>query len=555
MENNNYYEPQTRHKQSSINWREVLLKILFIALFVVLLLWLFPMPNLNPLYDHMFNENVMMMKDSAKNYYSNERLPQEVGDKVGMSLQDMLNKHLMLPIVDGEGNLCDANASYVEVTKLDTEWQLKAYLSCGTKADYVIEYLGCTDYCGLAECEVVSIPEEIKEEKKAREKTITEYQFYKKTSDSGWSNWSTWSETYKNESSTIRREARTFYKGRIWSSDPIYNYEYEREVVQGKKWIAKPVYNYEYARTLIKGRKWIEKIETVTAPGPWGNWTNWSTTNPGAATNLMEVQVGSESYDTGAKKCTSYGYTGWSYVGQIKSTTRLSTYVTATEKITEAGQISVDNCAPNVTTCYSRTVYFLYNKETRSQECKTTEPVMGTRTIYKYRTRTNVTTTVDNGYYKYTDWLVTLPSDYKAYGEQKTETKMAATSPGTEWTATGKKEQTGDEGKFIYTEWVATLPEGYDLHLTKKETKMSKTTTLEGWTATGKKEKIGDAGGYIYSDWGATVPSGYEIIGERKEYRYSYYSSKENVEYMWSAEKTVSGWNNTGKTRTKTVKY
>ena len=138
--------------------KDVLLQGLFVVVFVFILIWLFPMKGdvkkaLDPLYQRIFNENVVTIENAAKSYYTTARLPQKVGDTVYMSLADMLDKKLILPFVDSNDNQCDLNNSYVEVTKMDDEYNLKVNLQCSDKSDYVVTHMGCYSYCETAICE------------------------------------------------------------------------------------------------------------------------------------------------------------------------------------------------------------------------------------------------------------------------------------------------------------------------------------------------------------------------------------------------------------------
>lgn len=157
-------------RRESFSIRDLLLQVLFVVLFVFILIWLFPtksyvkkyvdenqvetnvesgydLEKLAVLYNQIFANNVATMKDAAIGYYTNERLPEKVGDKDKMTLQQMYNKHLVLTLYDKEGNACDATKSYVEITKYEDEFQMKVNLSCGNEEDYIIVYLGCYDYC------------------------------------------------------------------------------------------------------------------------------------------------------------------------------------------------------------------------------------------------------------------------------------------------------------------------------------------------------------------------------------------------------------------------
>jgi len=159
----NYNSNNVERENDGFPWRDIVIKVLLILLFIFLLIWLVPWPkqveqgNLEPLYNQIFLDNIERMHNAAKNYYTVERLPKKVGDKVTMTLREMLNKKLLVEFTDSEGNVCDKDKSYVEVTKYDTEYALVTYLSCNKKQDQMIEYLGCKNLCPLNECPTVDI--------------------------------------------------------------------------------------------------------------------------------------------------------------------------------------------------------------------------------------------------------------------------------------------------------------------------------------------------------------------------------------------------------------
>ena len=133
--------------------RNIAVKILLVLLFGFLLILLFPMPKLETFYDRIFSENIKNMRDAARSYFTVERLPEEVGDKEVITLREMLDKKIILPFVDRDGNLCDATNSYVEVVKMENEYLFKVYLSCSTKTDYIIEHFGCYEICKDPRCD------------------------------------------------------------------------------------------------------------------------------------------------------------------------------------------------------------------------------------------------------------------------------------------------------------------------------------------------------------------------------------------------------------------
>ena len=59
---------ETRSKSGFI--RDLIIKIFLILLFVFLITLIFPIPNLTPIYNRIFNDNVQTMKDAAENYFT-----------------------------------------------------------------------------------------------------------------------------------------------------------------------------------------------------------------------------------------------------------------------------------------------------------------------------------------------------------------------------------------------------------------------------------------------------------------------------------------------------
>ena len=160
------YEDDSRRSHTLRNF---LLGLLLVVIFVLLLVWLLPkvlkFPNYDGLNDRIFNSNVNEMKDASINYFTRERLPQKEGESVTLTLQEMLDMKLVLPFKDKNGKTCDTKASYVTLTKVTNEYEMKVNLKCGEEEDYIIVHLGCYSYCDQAICEVKEEPKPKKEEK------------------------------------------------------------------------------------------------------------------------------------------------------------------------------------------------------------------------------------------------------------------------------------------------------------------------------------------------------------------------------------------------------
>ena len=151
---------------------DLLVKIIFAALFVFLLIWLFKKnaPNMTAFYSNVFRENIKYMQEAGESYFTDERMPKEVGQTEKISLSDMYDKKLILPFVDEDGNSCNQYDSYVSITKQEGYYELKTNLVCNKESDYTIKVLGCYTYCEDNKCS-----------KTCRKEQIVEYQFKKLT--------------------------------------------------------------------------------------------------------------------------------------------------------------------------------------------------------------------------------------------------------------------------------------------------------------------------------------------------------------------------------------
>lgn len=295
--------------------RDLLVKLLLIVIFIFLLMKLIPMPNLTAFYDSVFNNNLNAMKDAAKSYYTVERMPSENGKSSKMTLQQMLDENLLLPFTDKDGNACDTKKSYVQVTKGDTEYELKVSLTCDGETKYVIEKIGCYDFCPKGNCSVA-------ENKKSETKTktddngnitvsnpngtyITEYEYIKNLSDESWKT-GDWTVTKLEETDDIKLvDTKTEYTGqkKVDQNTTLYeevSYGTNSYYVTDTNWTTEEKTDSENilvdTRTLYTGEKRIDtgtKLYEYIKYGYRDNWTydeKWSTKTKEETENVVKWQ-------------------------------------------------------------------------------------------------------------------------------------------------------------------------------------------------------------------------------------------------------------------------
>ena len=106
---------------------DLLVKIIFAGLFIFILIWLFNknVPNMKPFYSNVFRENIKYMQEAGESYFTDDKMPKELGEEVKLTLDEMINKKLILPFVDEDGNACNLYSSYVSVVKTENGYELK----------------------------------------------------------------------------------------------------------------------------------------------------------------------------------------------------------------------------------------------------------------------------------------------------------------------------------------------------------------------------------------------------------------------------------------------
>ncbi len=144
---------------------------LLVVLFLFLFMWLANRCSANsPIKtgENVFRENMKYLQTAGEDYFTNDKLPTEMGGIVKVTLAELYDKKVMLPFVDKNGNECNKNESYVSVTKVALGYEMKTNLVCGKESNYLVKLLGCREYC----------PNKCGE-KVCQKEQITEYQFKK----------------------------------------------------------------------------------------------------------------------------------------------------------------------------------------------------------------------------------------------------------------------------------------------------------------------------------------------------------------------------------------
>ena len=416
-----------------INWVGIIVKIILIILFVLLLLWIIPNPQLDTFYDRVFNENIQTMRVAARDYYTVDKLPKNVGESTSMTLKDMINAKMVLPFVDKDNNTCNENNSYVQVTKTgDNEYVLKVQLTCGSQSDYILDTIGCYDLCPNGTCTPENPSED--ENKEPSDPTpstpvakVTEYQF-RKAVDSVSTSY-TCPDGYTKDGKKCftvvdidRIDATPKYgedtelvvdaipnveQGGVVYAEPIktlvgtsttcpsddyiqigsYCYLYTSKVVQGGEAVCPAGYTELGSTCYIVTKPVPQSSSEPTCPNGYDSTSDGRCRKLVGSAKIVEASKDCPSgYDPNGSNCAkkvgsaqaSYG--NWNYKSSVTVTERQREYETATERKELTNSVYKKTCQ----TCYTYAWYYTYTTYTRSVNytCSTGKEVNGSCYLY-----------------------------------------------------------------------------------------------------------------------------------------------------------------------------
>lgn len=182
------------NEEREFSWTDLFIKVIVILIIILFAVWLLSLANrrmtnsLEVMTNNIFSENINKMKDVGKDYFVAGRLPENVGDMKIITLEEMYKNKMLLTLNDSEGNECSSKNSYVSVEKVDNGYEMKVYLECGEKQDYIITPISCNNCCKIDACNTKSTDNNYKNSTKK-----LEYQYSKRTGGA-WSNWSSYSD-------------------------------------------------------------------------------------------------------------------------------------------------------------------------------------------------------------------------------------------------------------------------------------------------------------------------------------------------------------------------
>ena len=131
------YEEKSR-RSIQIDWKSLLIKLGILLVVIFLIIWIVSLFN-NDDVPSNFDQNMQSMRNAAIEYFTGSKLPSEVNGTNYISLQEMFDQNLLIEFQDENGDDCDTQNSYAEITKIsDEDYRIEVKLVCPNESDTII---------------------------------------------------------------------------------------------------------------------------------------------------------------------------------------------------------------------------------------------------------------------------------------------------------------------------------------------------------------------------------------------------------------------------------
>ena len=137
----------------NFNWVGLIIKIIIFVILILLAIWVVSMTVSKKDIKSNFEQNLQYFKETAINYFDNDKLPKNNNEKVKITLKELINKNIILELNDENGNICNTDESYVEVKNNDGEYELLIKLVCGEESKIIKTNIENNE-CVNEECDI-----------------------------------------------------------------------------------------------------------------------------------------------------------------------------------------------------------------------------------------------------------------------------------------------------------------------------------------------------------------------------------------------------------------
>lgn len=131
--------------EKKINWLSLFIKIVIAFAFILIIVWLVSkLINRNKLSD-TFKNNINNMETVAVKYFKDIDLPTKQGESIKITLDEMIEKELIVSAQTSEGEKCNTKDSYSKITRKKDNYEVETRLECGKEENTITRKFSIND--------------------------------------------------------------------------------------------------------------------------------------------------------------------------------------------------------------------------------------------------------------------------------------------------------------------------------------------------------------------------------------------------------------------------
>ena len=120
-----------------INWLSLFIKIVIIFIFALIIIWLISKIVGNNKLSETFTNNINNMEKVSVEYFKTIDLPLEKGKSIKITLEELIEKELIVSAGNNSDNTCDTKESYSKITREKDNYVVTTTLKCGKEKDTI----------------------------------------------------------------------------------------------------------------------------------------------------------------------------------------------------------------------------------------------------------------------------------------------------------------------------------------------------------------------------------------------------------------------------------
>ena len=125
--------------EKRINWLSLFIKIVIVFIFVLIVIWLISKIIGNNKLSDTFKNNINNMEKVSIDYFKTIDLPLEKGQSIKVTLEELIDKELIVATNSDSDNTCDIKGSYSEIIREKSKYIVTTTLKCGKEKDTIKE--------------------------------------------------------------------------------------------------------------------------------------------------------------------------------------------------------------------------------------------------------------------------------------------------------------------------------------------------------------------------------------------------------------------------------